>query len=300
MLWGWGKLLTEELPLQVDVQGPRKADFLNLEGRFALGDLLEQLADDHQVRLVLRQPNEARGVDTEPETVSSRITIRKGADAAERAYVRRGLRHCLWADDHDGKQVFAELAPALCAALGIKIESTPPLPAAPKFPMVCRNMRLAPFLNDVARRLNVRLTLSRSDPMAQGGREIELDETVGGANGLLELTVNQPDGRGYINMFARVQPKSCLCARLFTNNSRFLAPPGIDAKSAGPMYHKAATRLERGTVARLAVVGSGCALSVGGEWVLVNKLHRSLTNGGFRAQVKTKWVKVGKVRFAPL
>jgi len=302
MLWGWGKLLPEDLPLQVEVQGPRKADFLNLSGRFVLGDLLRRISQDHQVRLVLRRPAECRGLGGDPRLVSSRVAIRKEADAEERAFVRRVLRHHIWTEEHRGKHAFSELAPALSAALGVKLESSPTMPTQPKFPMVTRNMRLVPFLNDVARRLNVRFTLSRNDPMADTTRvqQVELGKPFGGQNGIVELTVEQPDGRGYINMSARVQPQSCLCARLFTNNSRFLAPPGTDAKSAGPMYHKASTRLERGTVVRLAVVGDGCALSVGGEWVLLNKLHRSLTSGGFLVRVISKWVKVGNVRYAPL
>lgn len=95
MLWGWGKLLTEELPFQVEVRGPRKANFLSLEGRFALGDLLQQIVSDHHVRLVLRQPGDSKDLGTGAEVVSSRIAIRRGADAEARAYVRRVLRHCI-------------------------------------------------------------------------------------------------------------------------------------------------------------------------------------------------------------
>ncbi|MFQ5808475.1 MAG: DUF1565 domain-containing protein, partial [Armatimonadota bacterium] len=47
MLWGWGKLLPEELPLQVEVQGRRMADFLNLSGRYVLRELLDQIAREH-------------------------------------------------------------------------------------------------------------------------------------------------------------------------------------------------------------------------------------------------------------
>jgi hypothetical protein len=50
MLWGWGQMLPETLPLEVEVQGPRQADFLSLSGRFTLRDVLERIAREHQVR----------------------------------------------------------------------------------------------------------------------------------------------------------------------------------------------------------------------------------------------------------
>ena len=89
MLWGLGILLPEELPLQIEVQGPRKADFLNLSGRFVLRDLLLDLAHKHRVKLVLRQPDECRGLPPAPQTISRRLAIREDAGADERAFVRR-------------------------------------------------------------------------------------------------------------------------------------------------------------------------------------------------------------------
>ena len=302
MLWGWGKLLTEELPLRVEVRGPRRADFLHVEGRFVLRELLDQITREHEVRLVLSRPEASRGLGTGPEVITPQLAVRRDADADERAFVRQALRQKLWTDDREGRTAFVELAPALSAALGVRIESVPPLPDGPRFPMVTRNMKLSVALDDVARRLGVRFVLSRHDPLGAGGgaRDVALDRPFGSEDGLVELTVDQPDGRGYVNMFARVQADSCLCARLFTNNSRFIAPPGIDSEEGGPMVHKASTRLDPGTKVRLAVSGDGCALSVGGEWVLLSKLHRSLTAGGFRLRAVSEWVKVSNARYAPL
>jgi hypothetical protein len=76
-----------------------------------------------------------------------------------------------------------------------------------------------------------------------------------------------PDGRGRIDLFARVQWDSCLCALIFDDNSRFLSPAGVDDTGAGEMYHKAATQMDSGGHVRLAVVGRGCALTVGDEWL---------------------------------
>ena len=76
--------------------------------------------------------------------------------------------------------------------------------------------------------------------MADNGARhaVELGKPFGHENGLAELTIDKPDGRGRIDLFARVQPDSCLCARIFDDNSRFLSPAGIDDTGAGEMYQE--------------------------------------------------------------
>jgi len=247
---------------------------------------------------VLRQPLECRGLST-PHIISLRLVIRPGADAGQRAAVRRALRIALWTDEADGKIPLVEVLPALCAGLGVRVESDPPVPADWRCPMVTRNMRLSAALNDLARRMNVRLTLSHNDPFSKASRvqTAKLEETFGGEDGVAEIVVTRPDGRGRIDMFARVQPDSCLDARLFQDNSRFLAPEGIDDTGAGEMYHKMSARLTPGTKVRLAVVGVGCALNVGNKWLLLNRMPSSLTKGGFQVRVVSDWVKVGDIRY---
>jgi len=201
---------------------------------------------------VLRQLEECEGLPTGPHTISRRLAVRPDANAEERALVRRVLRSHLWTQDHDGRTPLKELLPALSAALGVQIESSPPIPPDWKCLLVILNMRLSAALTDLAGRMDVRFTLSRLDPMAESDRvqTVRLDEPFGEEDGLVELTVERPDGWGRVDLFARVQPDACLCACLFDDNSRFLAPAGIDDTGAGPMYHKAATRLDRGTVVR--------------------------------------------------
>ncbi len=302
MLWGWGKLLYEELPLVVEVEGARKADFLALSGRYGLGELLDKIAHEHSVRLVLRQPEDCQGAPAAPTVVSNRLSIREDADADERAYVRQALRVALWTEDQDGRVPLTELVPASCAALGIKVESTPPVPPDWKCPMVTRNMKLSAALLDLAQRLDARFTLSRDDPLDDEARvrTADLDQTFGGENGIVEITVEKPDGRGRIDMFARVQPEVCLNARLFMDNSRFLAPAGIDDTGAGDMYHKMSARLTPGCTVRLAVVGNGCALNVDNKWLLLNRMPADLTTGGFRVRTVSEWVEVGDIRFVEM
>jgi hypothetical protein len=150
--------------------------------------------------------------------------------------------------------------------------------------------------------MDVTFTLSRSDPLADAAkvREVSLDKPFGDKDGLVEVTVERPDPRGRVDVFARVGEKSCLCARLFNDNSRLLAPPGIDSKEAGPLFHKADTRLDANALVRFAVVGSGCALNVGNEWVLLSRVPADAASGGFLVRAITEWVKVSKVRFVPL
>ena len=148
MLWGFGKLLPEELPLQIEVQGPRKADFLNLSGRYVLRDLLDQLAGKHRVRFILRQPDECRGLSSDPHTITRWLAVRDAADADERAFVRRRLRTQLWTDDADGKTPLVQLLPALAAATGLGIDTETPLPADWSCPMITHNMRLSVALDD--------------------------------------------------------------------------------------------------------------------------------------------------------
>ena len=104
-----------------------------------------------------------------------------GADAEEQAFVRRCLRACVWTQDEKGSTPFAELRPALSAALGLQIESDPPLPPDRKFTMVTLNMPLGPFLTDLARRMDLRFTLSRRDPLADAAKvqEVALDRPFG-------------------------------------------------------------------------------------------------------------------------
>ena len=298
MLWGFGKLLSEELPLQIEVQGPRKADFLNLSGHFVLRELLAQLAEKHRVKLILRQPDECRGLPSGAQTIGRWLSIRDGADADERAFVRRRMRSLLWTEDHDGKTPFAELLPALSAVTGMRIDSEITVPADWSCPMVTRNMKLSAALNDLARRMNTRFVLSRQEPFAKarGGHVVELDKPFGQENGLVEVTVEKPDGRGRIDLFARVQSDACLCARIFDDNSRFIAPAGIDDTGAGDMYHKASTRLDPGSLVRLAVIDNVCALSVGDEWVMLNRLPRGMDKGHFQVRVASDWIKVGRIR----
>ena len=97
-----------------------------------------------------------------------------------------------------------------------------------------------------------------------------------------------------------MQPQACLCARVFNNNSRFLSPAGSADTGAGAMYHRADTRLDPGSTARLAVVGNGCAHNVGGQWIVLNHLSPALASGSFRVRVVSDWIKVSRVRFAPL
>ncbi len=92
MLWGWGQQLYEELPLIVDVEGPRHSDFLDISGNWVLKDQLEVIAKEHNVRLVLRQPEKCRGIGTGPELISDRLKINKEAGAEERAKIRSMLR----------------------------------------------------------------------------------------------------------------------------------------------------------------------------------------------------------------
>jgi hypothetical protein len=66
------------------------------------------------------------------------------------------------------------------------------------------------------------------------------------------------------------------------------------------MFHRADTRLDPGSTVRLAVVGNGCALNVDGQWIMLNRLAPDLATGGFYVRLTSDWVKVGKVRFAPL
>lgn len=302
MLWGFGKLLPEELPLQIDIQGPRKADFLNVTGRFVLRDLLAQLAEKHRVKLVLRQPDECGGLPPGAQTISRWLSVRDGADADERAFVRRRLRSLLWTEDHDGRTPLAELLPALSAVTGLQIDSETSVPADWSCPMVTRNMKLSAALNDLARRLNTRFILSRQDLFAEsnGGQPAELDRPFGQEDGLVEVTVEKPDGRGRIDLFARVQPDTCLCARVFDDNSRFIAPAGIDDTGAGDMYHKVSTRVDPGSVVRLVVIDNVCALSVGGEWVMLNRLPRDVKKGSFQVRVVSDWIKVGRIRHVSL
>lgn len=220
----------------------------------------------------------------------------------ERAFVRRRLRTHLWTDDADGKTPLVTLLPALSAATGIRIDTETPLPADWSCPMITRNMKLSAALDDLARRMSVRFILSRQDPLAEdgAGQTVELGRPFGQENGLVELTVEKPDGRGRIDLFARVRSDSCLCARIFDDNSRFISPAGIDDTGAGEMYHKAATRLDADSRVRLAVIGSGCALMVGDEWVMLNRLPRGMDKGPFQVRVVDDWIKVGQVQFVAL
>ena len=301
MLWGFGRLLPEEFPLEIDIQGPRKADFLNLSGRYRLRDLLNQLVTRHHVRLVLRQPDDCRGLTTTPQTISRWLSIRDGANQAERSFVRRRLRTLLWTEDSRGKTPLAILLPALSAAIGVKIEFEGTVSSDWSHAMVTRNMKLGVALNDLARRMNTRFTLSQSDPLTRDTvQQASVGRPFGQENGIVEVSVAKPDGRGRIDIFARVQSNKCLCARVFDDNSRFISPAGIDDDGAGEMYHKAATRLDAGSVLRLAVVDSACALMVGDQWVMLNHLPDNLAKGQFQVRVVDDWIKIGKIRFAPL
>jgi hypothetical protein len=260
------------------------------------------LADEHGVNLILQQPVQCRGLPTGPHTISRSLSIRETADANERAFVRQRLRSLLWTDDSRGKASLAELLPALSAATGLRIDSVKPVPEDWACVMITRNMKLAVALDDLAERLNTQFVLSRHDPLAndEAGQVANLNEAFGQENGLVELTVEKPDGRGRLDLFARVQADSCLCARIFDDNSRFISPAGIEDTGAGEMYHKAATRLDPGSRIRLAVVGSACALMVGDQWVMLNRLPHGMDEGPFQVRVVDQWIKAGQVRFVEL
>ena len=165
--------------------------------------------------------------------------------------------------------------------------------------MVTRNMRLSAALDDVARRTNVRFRLGRDDPFEDSSRvqPAELDKPFGGRDGVAELVVTKPDGRGRVDMFARVQPDACLNARLFQDNCRLLAPAGIDDTGTGDLYHKMSARLDPGVKVRLAVIGMGCALNVGDQWLQVNRLPATLIDGDFQVRITSEWVKVDSIRY---
>ncbi len=300
MLWGWGKLLTEELPLQVDVQGPRKADFRHVSGSHVLGDLLEEIARDHQVRLVLRQPDECRGLPTTPHVISRRLTVHEGADAEERSSVRRALRTRVWTADPNGNTTFAELLPALSAAVGMTIRSTPAVPPTQKFAMTTMNMQLSAFLTDLADRMELRFTLSRHDPLADATRAQVVQEGApfGGRDGIAEAIVERPRGSGRLDMYARVSDAGTLCGRVGDDNARLISPPSLDSTEAGDMYVKGATRLAAGDIVRLAVSGSGAALCVARQWVILGRMPRHLNTGRF--YVRTRDTTLSQIRFAAL
>ncbi len=299
MLWGWGRMLPEELPLQVDVQGPRRKDFLNLTGRFALKELLDTIAREHEVRLVLSQPGDGRGLGTSPDIISSRLAIKAGAGAEERARVRALLRSNMWTNAEDPVP-FAEVLPALSAALGLRIESDPPLPPNSRFAMTTLNMRLTAFLTDLADRMNVRFTISVQDPLLDQSRvrAFGIGEHFGGPDGVIGLTVNRPEDEGHIDLYARVQTEARLCAEVTRDGSRFISTAGSGDGGEGSILQTAATRLDPGGTVRLAVVGQGCALNVGDQWVLLGRLPASLSAGGF--YVVSDSMEVQEVRFAPL
>jgi len=304
MLWGWGKLLTEELPLQADVQGPRRKDFLNLTGRFVLKDVLYQIAREHQVRLVLSQPKECRGIGTGANVISNRLIIREGAGAEELAFVREMLRSYMWTSSDPGIS-FASVLPALSAALGMKIESNPPIPADREFVMLTRNMRLSAFLTDLADRMDLKLTLSREDPLANSAevQTVEADTPFGGPNGVVSVALGESGGGGRdsrIELFARVQPKSALRARAGTGESYLSSPAGIDDRGPGSFNQSAYTRLVPGTTVRLAVMGQGCALNVSGEWVMLNRVPSELTSGSFYVRSASGLTKAGGMHYVPL
>jgi parallel beta-helix repeat protein len=301
MLSGWGKMLPEELPLQVDVRGPRRKDFLNLTGRFALGELLEMIAREHRVKLVVSQPEECRGMGSAPHAISRRLEIAAGAGAEERAFVRRALRAYVWTRSDPGIS-FASVLPALSAALGMKIESTPPIPVDREFVMVTRNMRLSAFLTDLADRMGVKLTLSRQDPLeSEGAETVQPDTTFGGNSGVVSVKIGESVGRGSrIVLFARVRPEAALRARVGTGESFLQAPAGIDDPGPGPLNLSAYTRLVPGTTVRLAVVGEGCALNVSGEWLILTRLPADLTAGGFRVRSAPDAIPDGGMQFASM
>ena len=91
-----------------------------------------------------------------------------------------------------------------------------------------------------------------------------------------------------------------MCARVIHDGSRFIALAGIDDKGPGAVYQTAATRLDPGTVVRLAVVGQGCALNVGDQWVLLNRLPADPSSGDFSAEIVSDHIKAAKIQFVPL
>ena len=74
-------------------------------------------------------------------------------------------------------------------------------------------------------------------------------------------------------------------------------PAGIDDSGAGDLFHKMSARLNPGVKVRLAVLGGGCALNVGDQWLLVNRMPAALAEGGFQVRVTSDWVKVENIRY---
>ncbi len=307
MLWGWGRMLPEELPLQVDVQGPRKADFLSISGKVVLKDLLDKIAKTHKVRLVLTQPTDCKGLPTTANVISKRLTIYKGASAEERAWIRKMLRIRVWTRDLEGEYTFAEQLPALEAALGLKIASDRPIPPDRKIRMITLNMQLSAVLTDLAEKMDLRFTLRRSDPLADSAKvqQQKLDEAFGASDGLVAVTVEQTARkRGGIDIFARIQGPTALRANTIPTHSNFLLTKGVDPNSKKEKeeevsLNRAETRAQTKGVLRLATVGTGCALNVMGEWVLLSRLPDALKSGKFKVSAVRPW-KVSDVRFVPL
>ena len=48
------------------------------------------------------------------------------------------------------------------------------------------------------------------------------------------------------------------------------------------------------------VVDNGCALSVGDEWIMLDRLPSSASKGHFQVQVLSGWIKVGTIRYAAM
>jgi len=140
-------------------------------------------------------------------------------------------------------------------------------------------------------------TIARGVAVARA-RAVDMGEHFGGPNGVIELTVDQPEGKGHIDLYARVQPNAKVCAQVTRNGSRFISLAGIEDSGGGSILQTAATRLDPSSTVRLAVVGQGCALNVGDQWVLLSRLPASLSAGGF--YVVSDSMEVQKVRFAPL
>jgi hypothetical protein len=103
-----------------------------------------------------------------------------------------------------------------------------------------------------------------------------------------------------VNLFARIQPKSALCARIGPSgdgNCRVLALDGVKGTNVGALNHRANARLAAGTTVRVAVVGAGCTVNVADKWLAIDRLPPELTAGQFQVGVEGEVFKVSKPRF---
>jgi hypothetical protein len=290
MLWGWGQQLYEDMPLIVDVEGPRNADFLDISGSFVLKELLDKIAKEHNVRLLLRQPTGCRGVGIGPEVISERLKIRKEAGADEREQVRSLLRTAVWTKDTEKPGKLTDKWMALQAALGLKIDSDKPIPSDARFRMNTQNLKLDAFLYDLAERMNLQFSLSVFDAMKTvAAVSVEANTLFGGIDGVVEMTIGKPDQSrdpGEIRILSRIGEKEAICARITTSESSVMIVDKDRPDDRGRSFINGAARQENGKTVRLAIIGKGCALNISNGWVLLSTVPEGFGSGNFMVRLK--------------